>query len=922
MSEHRRKPPQSRGRRAAPPSGRRAASPSGPPPPPAPPPGATSERPYGSRAEARRAMQRGGRRRAASASEGVGAAAGGVGRRRRAAPPPRRKRFIDYPRSGYHGLRRWVPSWKQVTGTTLTFLGLLIGLVGVAYSMIELPEENELALSQSNVYYWEDGTQMYTEGGDGGLNRQNVELADIPQACQDAVVAAENATFWEDSGIDPIGIGRAVLNMARGGDVQSGSTITQQYVKNTYLSQEQTLSRKARELLLSVKAGATLSKEDILQGYFNTSYFGRGQTYGIQAAAQAYYGKDAADLSTSECAYMATLLKGAADYDPFVAGGEEPNETIQQRAEDRWSWVLDRMVEVGSLNGGDPLTAADRDKITDFPMPNPLTPPQEKAGQIGYLVELANNYLTANDIVSEDELARGGYHITTTFDEDLVNQMQGAVEQVSEENLDPENREEDEFVQFGGASVVPGDGAIVAIYGGEDYLEHYVNNANSPGAQVGSTFKPFVLAAALRDGVRDPDKGPDQGDDDRTPISLDSEYVGLDGLEIENYDGSTWVGEDEETGEEFTWEQVNFEGGSYPQISLREAIEVSANSPMVQLGMDVGPDMVAESAIDAGLLEASLGPHDDTVPSFALGVSTPGPIRMASAYSTFAASGEQADPYSVEAVENSGTAFSWEHDDDPDLSKTEQVFTSDVADTVTEALVGVVEGNDGSGQGAQEIDIPSAGKTGTTDENMSAWYVGYTPQLSTAIGMWRLPDSDDIPEDEDPEFMSMYGTSGEPKIFGGSLPLDVWVAFMKEATAGDDAEEFRDVPDINEKYYGGGAYEPLPETPVDDTPEETEEPDQPDETPDPDPTPTDPDPTEPEPDPTETCEPWDLECTAGGADGGTDEGTSEGTDEGTSEGTDEGTDQGTDEGTDQGTSEGDTGDTGAIWGRGDGTDSG
>jgi membrane peptidoglycan carboxypeptidase len=905
MSEHRRKPPQSRGRRAAPPSGRRAAAsgpsrPSGPIPPP--PPGATSERPYGSRAEARRAAQRGGggrRRAAASAAEGVG------GGRRRRAVPTRKKRFIDYPRSGYQGLRRWVPSWKQVLGSTLTFFGMMIGLVGVAYAMIDVPDPNALALSQSNTYYWADGTQMVTTGGEGGLNRQNVELTDIPAACQDAVVSAENATFWNDAGIDPIGIGRAVVNMARGGDVQSGSTITQQYVKNMYLSQEQTLSRKARELLLSIKVGAQQSKEDILEGYFNTSYFGRGQTYGIQAAAQAYYGKNAEDLNPSECAYMATLLKGAALYDPFVNGGEDPDPAIKAAAEDRWSWVLDRMVEVG-----DELSAAERAQYTEFPMPDPMRPSDEKAGQIGYLTDLADNYLTSNDLVSEDELARGGYQIHTTFDQEMVNAMEDAVEAVREENIDPEARDEDRHVQFGGASVIPGDGAIVAIYGGQDYLEHFLNNANTTDVQVGSTFKPFVLAAAMRDGVRDPDKDADQGEEDRTPVSLDSVYPGEDDLLIRNYDGTVWRSEDEVTGEPITLEQNNFEGGDYTDITLREAIEVSANSPMVQLGMDVGVDTVAQAAVDAGLLEESLGAHNDTVPSFSLGVSTPSAIRMASAYSTFAAHGEQADPYSVTKVEQSGT-LRWEHEGS-ELDQTEQAFDSDVADSVTEALVGVVEGDEGSGQDAQALGLPSAGKTGTTDDNRSAWYVGYTEDVSTAIGMWRKADSEeDLIEGERMGFLPMYGTADMEKIFGGSLPLDVWLEYMQVATEGDERKEFPDAPDIGEIVYGPGVDEPEPDYPTDDEetipptdPEETEPPAQSTE---PDPSPTDTLPTEPTtPDPSETC--W-FDCETGGTDtGGTDTGgTDEGTDTGTSTGTDSGTTEG---GESSGTAEGSSGEDG------------
>ncbi|RKN50080.1 penicillin-binding protein, partial [Streptomyces klenkii] len=342
-----------------------------------------------------------------------------------------KRRLIDYPRSGYTGLRRWVPSWKQVLGSCLAFMTMMIGLVGIAYAMTEIPSANDIAVRETNVYYWADGSRMVV-AGEGNVNRQNLELEDIPQAMQDSVISAENATFWEDPGIDVMGIGRAVLNMARGGDVQSGSTITQQYVKNMYLTQDQTIERKVRELLLSVKVGAEIEKEEILQGYLNTSYFGRG-AYGIQAAAQAYYGVDAVDLTDSQCAFLTSLLNGPSLFDPYSGGdGEElsdVNEANLERATERWAWVLERRVEVG-----EGLSQAEYQEIIaeEFPLPQPPTRAMERAGQIGYLTDLADQYMIANDLISEDELAAGGNRIYTTFDEGMVNSMVEAVEQVRE----------------------------------------------------------------------------------------------------------------------------------------------------------------------------------------------------------------------------------------------------------------------------------------------------------------------------------------------------------------------------------------------------------------------------------------------------------------------------------------------------------
>jgi hypothetical protein len=254
MSEHRRKQPQPPGggraaaRRAAqqqpPPFGGRRAMPrsqsqssyeyeyGG---------GAGEREPYPGRAAARRAAQQGGgRRRKASAPPGPG-------RSRAAAGPPLKRRLIDYPRWGKHGWRRWTPSWKQFTALSIAFFGAMVGVSGVAYALVDVPKAKLASQAQNNVYYWSDGTPMAATGGE--VNRQNIKIDQIPVEMQDAVISGENKTFRTDSGIDPMGIGRALFNMIKGGDTQGGSTITQQFVKNTYLDQEQTLSRKFKELV-------------------------------------------------------------------------------------------------------------------------------------------------------------------------------------------------------------------------------------------------------------------------------------------------------------------------------------------------------------------------------------------------------------------------------------------------------------------------------------------------------------------------------------------------------------------------------------------------------------------------------------------------------------------------------------------------
>ena len=862
MSEHRRKPPQPQGggRAAArrgqsgSSSGRRAA-----------PRGATGssaneyglgygsgdeERPYGGRAEARRAAQRsaGGRRRAAEPGRGGRRAApggpNGPGRGRGRAAPPGRKRFIDYPRAGKYGVARWVPSWRLVSGLFIGFFGCLVAVAGIGYAMVSVPIVAQTAKAQNNVYYWSDNTQMVATGGE--RNRQIINLSQIPKDMQNAVISQENKTFRTDSGIDPKGIARAVFNMATGGDTQGGSTITQQYVKNARLDdQSQTISRKFKEIFISIKVGATVPKDEILEGYLNSAYYGRG-AYGIQAAARAYFNKDAIRLDAGQCAFLAAMLKGATYYDPAGAVSIDPAATPkanQARALRQMQDTLDKMVEYGHLS------AEKRAKFTKLPKWESPRSNTALSGQIGYLVDLAKGYVVKNTDITADDLERGGYSIYTTFDKKKVNELKAAVTKVYKANIKPKERPKtDTHVQFGGASVEPQTGAIKAIYGGEDWTKHFTNNADVTGAQVGSTFKPFVLAAAMKWGVRNPDLPETQAQDERTKVSPKSLYSGKNKLKIRDYKGDVWRNE---KGEE--WNQVNDGDVSYGsppnyQIDLREAMRESVNSAYVQLGMDVGLDKVKEAAIDAGVLKESLAGAD--YPSFSIGTSQPSAIRMAGAYATFAASGEQRTPFSVlKVTDKDGTKYT--HEDAP-----KEAFTEQVADNVTDVLKTVVE--KGTGTNAQLPGREVAGKTGTTDGNRSAWFVGYTPQLSTAISMFRLDDNE---KNQNREFLKMFGTGGQKKIHGASFPSVIWQDYMEQALKGTDPKPFPTPEPIGEIVNDLPSPTPTP------TPSQTEE-----ASPSPSPTPSE-SLTSPTPTPTETC--FGFQCNVNGGsdtagnDGGT-----------------------------------------------------
>ncbi|MEQ8145759.1 transglycosylase domain-containing protein [Streptomyces sp. OP7] len=707
-----------------------------------------------------------------------------------------------------------MPSWKLVSGLCLAFFGGLVAVAGIGYAMVSVPsEENAAARSENNVYYWANGTQMVATGS--GQNRQNVTIDRIPEAMRWAVISAENKSFYTDSGIDPMGIARALGNMARGGDTQGGSTITQQFVKNTYLTQEQTVSRKFKEMFISIKVGTKLSKDEILQGYLNTSYYGRG-AYGIQAAAQTYYGKDAVDLTPSECAFLAALLKGPTYYDP--AGNQSIDssatpEANRERSEERWAWILEQMHTDERISDAEYRTA-----VKKYPEPQGRKATKGMTGQISYLVDTAKRYVLKNTEITEAQFDQGGYQIYTTFEKDKVEALAKAVKKVESKNIDPK-RELDQHVQFGAATVKPNDGAIVALYGGAGFENgHFNNNADTSGIPVGSTWKPFVLAAAMQYGTYKTDG---------VGLSPASKYNGNDRLKIRNNDGSFVLNKDQTP-----FLQKN--EGPFPWgfISLRKAMEQSVNTPFVQLGMDVGMKKVADVAQKSGILKDSFAGLNA---SFALGTSTPSAIRMADAYATFAASGKQADPYSVTAVKHRGSEL-------PGFEKPriKQAMPENVANNVTDVLENVVE--NGTGYHAQDLGRRVAGKTGTTDENKSAWFVGYTQQLSTAVAMFR----------EDPKshkLLSMNGTAGKDSIHGGDIPTEVWTEFMKAALKGESDPGFPKAEKIGEVADGVGAPSPSPSV------TETEE-----ATPSAPPTPTETVTTPPPPTETETCEPFDFRC--------------------------------------------------------------
>ncbi|MET9517943.1 transglycosylase domain-containing protein [Streptomyces sp. NPDC002994] len=654
-------------------------------------------------------------------------------------PPSGRSRLprIDYPRRGRRGLLRLVPSWRQLLGLSLMCCAAVAALVGYVYSTVHIADVNATARAEANVYYWADGTHMVSVGA---INRQNVPLSDIPPSLRNAVISAENADFYSDPGFSVGGLGRAVVNMARGGDIQGGSTITQQYVKNTYLTPEQTVDRKLRELCLAVKLSSSLSKQEILQGYLNTSWFGRN-AYGVQAAAMAYYGMDARELDPGRSALLAALLKGAEQYDPSLS------EANHRRAEARWEYVLDRQVELGHMS------RQERAQYTVFPEPRPQSVSTGLSGQTGYLVDVANKYIEKRTGLTAEDLGRGGYKIRTTFDRTKVEQLRQTVEKVTAQTLDPERRVADRDVQFGAASIRPGDGAVLALYGGSDATKHFTNNADTAGVPVGSAFKPFVLAAALQHGVRSAGTVPP-----RLAVTADSFYDGTGVLTS----GTPWLlPERSATG------AIPFATG-FP-TTLREALVAGGDSVYSRLGEDIGLRKVRDLAVSTGLLPQSMAPLERT---FSVGTSTPSAIRMADAYATFAEEGRRTDPYSVTAVTYRGTQL-----EGLELPPGRQVVEPEVAREVSRAMRDVaVDALAPDTLRALATPI-AAGRTGDTDRLPAAWFIGYTEELSTAVTVFR-----DKPGEGG--LLPVTGVGGSGAGRGDFLPLRVWSSYMTSALSG------------------------------------------------------------------------------------------------------------------------------------------
>jgi membrane peptidoglycan carboxypeptidase len=646
------------------------------------------------------------------------------------------------------GWRRFVPSWKIVLAAFGVGTLATICMVGVAYAMVKVPTVNEASKEQGAQVFWSDGSPMMKIGS----SRTSVQLNQISPNMQAAVLAAEDRKFYHESAISPTGIGRAVINDLSGGDTQGGSTITQQYVKNAYLSQEQTITRKFKEIFISVKLGKQQDKDTILQNYLNTIFFGRGAS-GVEAAAQAYYGVGvhAKDLTVPQAAVLAATIKQPGYYDP--AQKAHLNDTVE-----RYNFVLDGMVKIGKLSQADFLKYKDH-----LPKVAKLTKGNANAGQKGFMYERVDNALGGLGY-SDTEIENGGLKVYTSWDKKLQAKAQSTVEQDLKAHNMPA------YTRVGLVSMDPTKGEILAAYGGSDFIKRQVDDAYYSTAQVGSSFKPYVLAAALKSG-----------------ISLKTQFNGVSPGWF-NTDGDR-VAPRTPGASEFSNDEAN---APNPYVNLVSATADSLNTVFVPLGFKAKWQNVLALAKAAGLPEHGLQDGHPGEGGFFLGQSDFAPINQASGYSTIANDGNYITPHSIRyVIEPSGKRTS------PKLEK-RSAFSQDVARDVQYAMQAVVKEGTGKRAGIPGREV--AGKTGTTNDNVAAWFSGFTPkQMVTTVGMWRYRDKN-IKRKIKPRSYPLQHVGDYSLINGGDLPAQIWHDYMTGALS---ESKYRDVTHFDPPAYVG-----------------------------------------------------------------------------------------------------------------------
>ncbi|HET7741404.1 MAG TPA: transglycosylase domain-containing protein, partial [Mycobacterium sp.] len=632
-----------------------------------------------------------------------------------------------------------------------TVMAVLLPIVtfAMAYMIVEVPKPGDIRTAQVSTILASDGSEIAKIVPPEG-NRVDVDIDQIPVHVRDAAMAAEDRDFYSNPGFSFTGFLRAFKNNIFGGDLQGGSTITQQYVKNALVGDARSgvggLIRKAKELVISTKMSSEWSKDAVLQSYLNIIYFGRG-SYGIAAASKAYFDKPVEQLTVAEGALLAALIQRPSTLDPAV----DP-----EGAAERWNWVLDGMVEMGALSPADRAAQV-------FPAtvpPDQASQQNQTTGPNGLIERQVTKELLDLFDIDEQTLNTEGLQVTTTINP----QAQKAAEEAVTDALDGQEPDMRSAV----VSINPKNGGVEAYYGGSDANGFDFAQAGLP---TGSSFKVFALVAALQQGIG-------------LGYQIDSSPVEVNGIKI-----------------------TNVEGGGCGTCSIAEALKRSLNTSYyrLMLKLENGPQDVADAAHAAGIAESFPGvehtlsedgqggpPNNGIV----LGQYQSRVLDMASAYATLANSGVYHRPHFVQKVVNAKGDVLF--DAGEQASEGEQRIDKAVADNVTAAMAPIAGYSNGHNLAGGRV---SAAKTGTnqlgdTGANRDAWMVGYTPSLSTAVWVGTTDGTKPL--------VTSYGSP----VYGSGLPSDIWKETMDGALDGTDKETFPKPTEI-----GGYAGPPAPVAP-------------------------------------------------------------------------------------------------------------
>jgi len=593
-----------------------------------------------------------------------------------------------------------------------------ISIISVAmflssFVWVSLPDLNEVEASptaETSKIFDSKGNLMADLHAEE--DRILVPLESISPLLLQAVIAIEDERFYEHEGVDGEAVMRAVIRDISSGELdEGGSTITQQLVKNLYLTPEKTLVRKLQEAALAYQLEEVLTKDEILERYLNTVYFGAG-AYGAEAAAQEFFGKEAADLDIVESALLAGIIRAPSYYNPFL---------YPERAKERRDLVLQVM---GNNSDVDPIALE-----TSSSRPLALRDRAGDGSSAPYFTEYVKQQLI--DEFGVEKVFEGGLRVFTTIDLD----MQAGAHRSIAEYL---NRSGDPSSSI--VAVDPSTGAIRALVGGDDFQDSKFNLAVQGKRQPGSSFKPFVLATALKQGI---------------PLS---EQIEPGAITI------PLPGDD--------WRVTNSTRGiGSDPISLWRGTIMSVNGVYARLVMRVSAAATAATARDLGV--ASSLPE---YPSIALGAVEVSPLDMASAFGALANSGVSCAPFAITQITDASGKLLMKND--PDC---ESAISPEVAYMTTRTLQGVI--TEGTGRRAA-IGRPAAGKTGTTQEYRDAWFVGYTPQLATSVWVG-------YPE-EQKEMRNVHGK----RVSGGTFPAQIWSSFMRKAHSKVAVTDFKRPKDI------------------------------------------------------------------------------------------------------------------------------